>query len=244
MTTTATATPLADALAALRTGRPVLVADSRDREDEVDVVLAAATADQRWVAWTVRHTSGYLCAPLPGARADALDLPLMVAESQDPRRTAYTVSVDAAGGVTTGISAADRATTLRALADPATGPADLVRPGHVLPLRAVPGGVLERPGHTEAAVDLCRLAGAGEVAAIAELVHDDGTMVRLDAARELAGREGLVLLTIDELRAWRSAHDPATDVHRRPTRGDRLPGRSSTPDTAGDTRADSEETDR
>ncbi|MCK6209174.1 3,4-dihydroxy-2-butanone-4-phosphate synthase [Georgenia sp. EYE_87] len=198
-----------DALAALRAGRPVLVADDRDREDEVDVVLAAATASPRWLAWTIRHSSGYVCAPMPAARADALDLPLMVAATQDPRRTAYTVTVDAARGVTTGISAADRALTLRTLADPATTPADLVRPGHVVPLRAVPGGVLERGGHTEAAVDLCRLAGAGEVAAIAELVHDDGTMLRLPAATELASREDLVLLTIAELAAWRRAHDPA-----------------------------------
>jgi 3,4-dihydroxy 2-butanone 4-phosphate synthase/GTP cyclohydrolase II len=198
-----------DALAALRAGRPVLVADDRDREDEVDVVLPAATASQRWLAWTIRHSSGYVCAPMPAARADALDLPLMVAATQDSRRTAYTVTVDAARGMTTGISAADRALTLRTLADPATTPADLIRPGHVVPLRAVPGGVLERAGHTEAAVDLCRLAGAGEVAAIAELVHDDGTMLRLPAAAELASREGLVLVTIAELAAWRRAHDPA-----------------------------------
>ena len=125
-----------DALAALRAGLPVLVADDRDREDEVDVVLAAATASPRWLAWTIRHSSGYVCAPMPAARADALDLPLMVAATQDPRRTAYTVTVDAARGVTTGISAADRALTLRTLADPATTPADLVRPGHVVPRRA------------------------------------------------------------------------------------------------------------
>ncbi|GAA3512155.1 3,4-dihydroxy-2-butanone-4-phosphate synthase [Georgenia daeguensis] len=207
-----------DALAALRDGQPVLVADDRDREDEVDVVLAAATASPRWLAWTIRHSSGYVCAPMPAARADALDLPLMVAASQDPRRTAYTVTVDAAHGVTTGISAADRALTLRTLADPATTPADLVRPGHVVPLRAVPGGVLERGGHTEAAVDLCRLAGAGEVAAIAELVHDDGTMLRLPAATELASREGLVLVTIAELAAWRRAHDPSEPPAPAPAR--------------------------
>jgi 3,4-dihydroxy 2-butanone 4-phosphate synthase / GTP cyclohydrolase II len=198
---------VADALTALRSGRPVLVADERDREDEVDVVLSAATASERWLAWTVRHSSGYVCAPMPAARADALDLPLMVAATQDSLRTAYTVTVDAARGVTTGISAADRALTLRTLADPTTTAGDLVRPGHVVPLRAVPGGVLERGGHTEAAVDLCRLAGVGEVAAIAELVHDDGTMLRLTGAAELAAREGLVLVTIAELAAWRQLHD-------------------------------------
>ncbi|MBD5787513.1 GTP cyclohydrolase II [Cellulosimicrobium terreum] len=197
-----------EALAEIRAGRPVLVADSPDRENEADVVLAAGTASPEWVAWTIRHSSGYLCAPMPAARADALELPLMVPHSQDPRRTAYTVTVDAATGVTTGISAEDRARTLRVLADPGSGPVDLIRPGHVLPLRAVPGGVLHRAGHTEAAVDLVRLAGAGEVGAIAELVHDDGTMMRLDGAAALAERDGLVLLTIADLVAWRREHDP------------------------------------
>lgn len=199
-----------DALDALRAGRPVLVADSPERENEADVILAAQSATPEWVAWTIRHSSGYLCAPMPAARADALELPLMVPRSEDPRRTAYTVTVDAARGVTTGISAADRAHTLRTLADPASGPESLIRPGHVLPLRAVPGGVLHRAGHTEAAVDLCRLAGLEPVGAIAELVHDDGTMVRLPQAAELAGRDGLVLLTIADLVAWRRAHDPVT----------------------------------
>ena len=144
---------------------------------------------------------------MPSARADALELPLMVPQSQDPRRTAYTVTVDAADGVTTGISAADRAQTLRVLADPAAGPHSVIRPGHVLPLRAVPGGVLHRGGHTEAAVDLCRLAGLEPVAGIAELVHDDGSMMRLPETARLAEEEGLVLLTIEQLVAWRREHD-------------------------------------
>src|SRR5690606_28309038 len=204
------------ALAELAAGRPVLVADDADRENEADVVLAARTATARWVAWAVRHSSGYLCAPLPAHRADALALPLMVEHGQDPRGTAYTVAVDAAAGVTTGISAADRARTLRVLGDPASRAADLIRPGHVLPLRARPGGVLERAGHTEAAVDLVRLAGAvpgapdlGEVGAIAELVRDDGETMRLPEAEELARETGLVLLTVAELVAWRRAADPA-----------------------------------
>jgi 3,4-dihydroxy 2-butanone 4-phosphate synthase/GTP cyclohydrolase II len=195
-----------DALAALQQGRPVIAVDSEDRENEADVILAAQTATQEWVAWTIRHSSGYLCAPMPAVRADALDLPLMVPHSQDPRRTAYTVTVDAAHGVSTGISAADRAHTLRVLADPAAGPESLIRPGHVLPLRAVPGGVLHRAGHTEAAVDLCRLAGVGEVAGIAELVNDDGTMMRYDDADALAREHGLVMVTIADLIAWRRAH--------------------------------------
>lgn len=197
-----------EALAAIRAGRPVLVADSPDREDEADVVFAAQGVSAEWVAWTIRHSSGYLCAPMPAERADALELPLMVPHSQDPRRTAYTVTVDAASGVSTGISAEDRARTLRVLADASSGAGDLIRPGHVLPLRAVPGGVLHRAGHTEAAVDLVRLAGVGEVGGIAELVHDDGTMMRLGDAAALAEREGLVLLTIADLAAWRREHDP------------------------------------
>jgi 3,4-dihydroxy 2-butanone 4-phosphate synthase/GTP cyclohydrolase II len=195
-----------EALAAMRAGRPVIVADSPDRENEADAIIPAQSATAEWVGWIIRHSSGYLCAPLPAARADALDLPLMVPDSQDPRRTAYTVTVDASNGVTTGISAADRATTLRVLANPAAGPRSIIRPGHVLPLRAVPGGVLHRAGHTEAAVDLCRLAGLEPVAGIAELVHDDGSMMRLAAAAELAESEGLVVLTIGDLVAWRLAH--------------------------------------
>ncbi|HEY0216190.1 MAG TPA: 3,4-dihydroxy-2-butanone-4-phosphate synthase [Cellulomonas sp.] len=193
------------ALEALRAGRPVLVADSPDRENEADVILAAELAAPEWVAWTIRHSSGYLCAPMTAERADALELPLMVPASQDPRRTAYTVTVDAAVGVSTGISAADRTRTLHVLADPASGAVDLIRPGHVLPLRAVPGGVLHRAGHTEAAVDLCRLAGVAPVAAIAELVNDDGTMMRLPQTAALAREHGLVVLTIADLIAWRTA---------------------------------------
>lgn len=194
------------ALDELRAGRPVLVADSADRENEADVIFAAQSATPAWLGWTIRHSSGYLCAPMPAARADALDLPLMVPSSQDPRRTAYTVTVDAATGVTTGISAADRTRTLRVLADPASGPVDLIRPGHVLPLRAAPGGVLHRGGHTEAAVDLCRLAGLEPVAGIAELVHDDGSMMRLPDVQRLAALEGLVVLTIADLVRWRIEH--------------------------------------
>ncbi len=197
---------LEQAFAELRDGRPVLVVDSPDRENEADVVLAAQHASSQWVAWTIRHSSGYLCAPMPAARADALDLPLMVPRSQDPRRTAYTVTVDAASGVGTGISAVDRTRTLRVLADPASGRGDLIRPGHVLPLRAAPGGVLHRGGHTEAAVDLCRLAGLEPVGAIAELVNDDGTMARLPEAAALAREEGLVVLTIEQIVEWRIEH--------------------------------------
>ena len=195
------------ALEALRAGRPVLVADSADRENEGDVILAAETLTDEWLAWTIRHTSGYLCAPVTGELADRLGLPLMVDDNRDPLRTAYTVSVDAARGVTTGISAADRARTIRLLADPGATADSFVRPGHVIPLRARDGGVLVRPGHTEAAVDLCRLAGLAPVGAIGELVHDDGTMMRLPAVQELGAEHDLPVITIEQLIAWRQLHD-------------------------------------
>jgi len=193
------------ALASLRAGRPVLVTDDADREDEGDVVLAAELVTPEWLGWTVRHTSGLLCVPMSAERAAALELPPMVERNEDSRRTDYTVSVDAAVGVTTGISAADRARTARVLADPSATPGDLVRPGHVFPLRARPGGVLERPGHTEAAVDLCTLAGLAPVGVIAELVEDDGSMSRWPQVTELGRRHELPVLTIHDLRAHLAA---------------------------------------
>jgi len=195
------------AFEALRAGLPVLVTDDESRENEGDVILAAATLTPEWMAWTIRYTSGYICAPMPEARADLLGLPIMVADSHDPRRTAYTVSVDAALGVTTGISAADRAHTIRLLAQEGSTASDFIRPGHVLPLRAKEGGVLVRGGHTEAAVDLCRLAGLAPVAAIGELVHDDGSMMRLPAVLDLGAEHGLPVVTIAALIAWRQRHD-------------------------------------
>lgn len=194
------------AVAALRAGRPVLVVDDEDRENEGDVVLAAATATPEWVAWTIRETSGLLCAPMSGERTGALGLPPMVRENRDPRRTAYTVTVDAATGVSTGISAGDRTRTLGVLADPTARPADLIRPGHVLPLRARDGGVLERPGHTEAAVELCELAGLAPVGAIAELVGADGEMLRRPGVDALGAAHQLPVLSIAELVRYRVAH--------------------------------------
>ena len=191
--------PLPEAVAAIAAGRPVIVVDDADRENEGDLVYAAALATDAVTAFTVRHTSGVICAPMPADLADRLALPPMTAVNEDPKGTAYTVSVDAATGVTTGISAADRTRTLRALADAGAVPADLTRPGHVFPLRAVAGGVRARRGHTEAGVELCRLADVAPVAAIAELVHDDGTMMRLPALREFADEHGLVLVSIEDL---------------------------------------------
>ncbi len=196
-----------EALEALKAGLPVLVTDDEDRENEGDVILAAATATTKWMAWTIRHTSGYICTPMPESWADRLGLPLMVADNRDPLRTAYTVTVDAAQGVTTGISAADRALTIRILAQEGSTASDFIRPGHVVPLRAKEGGVLVRGGHTEAAVDLCRLAGLTPVGAIGELVHDDGSMMRLPAVLDLGAQHNLPVITIAALIAWRQRND-------------------------------------
>ncbi|HET7280469.1 MAG TPA: 3,4-dihydroxy-2-butanone-4-phosphate synthase [Dermatophilaceae bacterium] len=198
---------IADALEALRAGLPVLVTDDEDRENEGDVILAGQTLTKEWMAWTIRHTSGYICAPMPADLADRLGLPLMVPDTEDPLRTAYTITVDARAGVTTGISAADRAHTVQQLANPASVAADFTRPGHIVPLRARQGGVLVRPGHTEAAVDLCRLAGLAPVGAIGELVNDDGTMMRLPDVLRLGAEHRLPVVTIAELRAHRQRHD-------------------------------------
>jgi len=188
-----------DALAALRAGRPVIVADDESRENEGDVILAAASASQEWIAWTVAHTSGYICAPMTNEIADRLNLPVMVVDNEDPRGTNYTISVDASDRLSTGISAADRAHTLRVLADPDAVPDSLHRPGHILPLRARDGGVRERPGHTEAAVDLLKLAGMPPVGAICEIVADDGEMMRLPGLIELGEREDVPVITIAAL---------------------------------------------
>ncbi|MDR5700309.1 GTP cyclohydrolase II [Agromyces aerolatus] len=195
-----------EVLDALRAGKPVIVADDEARENEGDAIMAAQFATQEWIAWMVRHTSGYLCAPMPNSLADRLELPIMVERSEDVRGTAYTISVDAADRVSTGISAADRAHTLRVLADPASTPDRLIRPGHILPLRAVDGGVLERTGHTEAAVDLMRLAGLAPVGVIGEVVADDGEMMRLPGLIELGERDGLPVTTVAALVDWIREH--------------------------------------
>ncbi len=208
--------PITEALEALRAGRPVLVADDENRENEGDVVLSAELATPEWVAWTVRWSSGFICAPMPADLADSLNLPPMVAASEDARSTAYTVSVDAAEGVTTGISAHDRAHTLNVLANPESTATSIIRPGHVLPLRAVDGGVRERSGHTEAAVELMKLAGLRPVGAIAEVVAEDGSMMRLPGLLELGQRDGVPVITIEQLIAHLNEIDPegATPVTR------------------------------
>jgi 3,4-dihydroxy 2-butanone 4-phosphate synthase/GTP cyclohydrolase II len=187
------------AISAIAAGRPVVVVDDEDRENEGDIIFAADAATPALMGWTIRHTSGVVCIPLTGSRADELGLPPMVEVNQDAKGTAYTVSCDAATGITTGISAADRAHTASLLASGTSTAADFNRPGHLFPLRAVDGGVRRRRGHTEAAVDLCQLAGRAPVGVIAELVHDDGDMMRLPALRAFADEFGCPLVSIEDL---------------------------------------------
>ncbi len=199
-------TPIPEVLDALRAGKIVLVADDEGRENEGDAIMAAEFATRETIAWIVKHSSGLLCAPMQRDVADRLNLPIMVEHNQDTRKTAYTQTVDAAQGVTTGISASDRALTLTVLANPASVSHDLIRPGHILPLRAVDGGVLERPGHTEAAVDLLRLAGLNPVGVIAEIVDEDGDMMRMPGLEKLAEKEQMPLTTVAALVNYLEAH--------------------------------------
>jgi 3,4-dihydroxy 2-butanone 4-phosphate synthase/GTP cyclohydrolase II len=184
-------------------GRPVLVVDDEDRENEGDIIFAASMATAELLAFTIRHSSGVICVPMREADLIRLQLPQMTSHNTEQHRTAFTVSVDAADGISTGISAADRATTIGRLVDPATTAADLVRPGHVFPLRYTEGGVLCRAGHTEAAVDLARLAGLPEAGVLAEVMNDDGTMARLPELRAFADAHGLALISIGQLIAYR-----------------------------------------
>jgi 3,4-dihydroxy 2-butanone 4-phosphate synthase/GTP cyclohydrolase II len=204
--------PIEEAVAAVGRGEIVVVVDDADRENEGDLIMAAEAATPEKIGFFVRHTSGVICAPLTGDRLDTLDLPPMVAVNTDPKGTAFTVSVDVREGTTTGISAADRAATIRALIDPATRPADLQRPGHIFPLRAAPGGVLKRAGHTEAAVDLARLAGLAPAGVLCEVVNDDGTMARLPDLERFAADHQLALISIADLIAYRRKHERL--VHR------------------------------
>jgi 3,4-dihydroxy 2-butanone 4-phosphate synthase/GTP cyclohydrolase II len=191
------------AIADIAAGRPVVVVDDADRENEGDIIFAAARATPQLLGFMIRYTSGVICVPMPGRELDRLQIPLMTAENNERMRTAFTISVDARDGITTGISAADRARTVRVLVDSATEPYELVRPGHIFPLRYAEGGVLRRPGHTEAAVDLARLAGLEPAGVLAEVVNDDGSMARLPALRKFADQHGLALISIAQLIAYR-----------------------------------------
>jgi 3,4-dihydroxy 2-butanone 4-phosphate synthase / GTP cyclohydrolase II len=191
------------AIEAFARGDILVVVDDEDRENEGDLIMAAEFATPEKLAFFIRYTSGVICAPMPPELCERLDLPLMVERNTESHHTAFTDTVDAAVGVSTGISAADRAHTLRLLVDPDTRPADLARPGHIFPLRSRPGGVLIRQGHTEAGVDLCRLAGLAEVGVLSEIVNDDGTMARFDELVDFARTHGLLMITIADLIKYR-----------------------------------------
>jgi 3,4-dihydroxy 2-butanone 4-phosphate synthase/GTP cyclohydrolase II len=196
-------TTIENAIDAIARGEAVVVVDDANRENEGDLIIAAEKTTADTMAFMVRHTSGVICMPLEGARLDELQLPMMVAENTTAYRTAFTVSVDAKRDTTTGISAADRTTTVHALIDPQTRPDDLARPGHIFPLRYREGGVLKRAGHTEAAVDLARLAGLSPAGVLAEVVNDDGTMSRLPELERFATEHGLAMISIADLIRYR-----------------------------------------
>jgi 3,4-dihydroxy 2-butanone 4-phosphate synthase/GTP cyclohydrolase II len=220
------------ALDALRAGKPILVADDENRENEGDAVMAAEFATPEWIAWMIRRTSGYLCAPMTEQIANRLDLPLMAKSNQDRLRTQYTISVDVAADTTTGISAGDRALTLQALADPATEPGDLIRPGHIIPLRAHHEGVLARSGHTEATVDLLKLAGLNPVGVIGEMTETDGTMTRLPRLLEIGAEEGIPVITIAQLVEYRQGEIEFSA--ERPNNRIRLEAEAKLPTTHGE----------
>jgi 3,4-dihydroxy 2-butanone 4-phosphate synthase / GTP cyclohydrolase II len=184
-------------------GRPVVVVDDASRENEGDIVFAASKATTELMAFAIKYARGLICAPMLGRDLDRLQLPQMTTDNQEHMGTAFTISVDARDGISTGISAADRARTVRTLVDSATEPYEIVRPGHIFPLRYAEGGVLRRPGHTEAAVDLARLAGLAPAGVVAEIFNDDGTMARLPQLRAFADEHGLVLISIAQLIEYR-----------------------------------------
>jgi 3,4-dihydroxy 2-butanone 4-phosphate synthase/GTP cyclohydrolase II len=195
------------AIADIAAGKAVVVVDDEDRENEGDIIFAASKATPELMAFTIRHSSGVICVPMPADMLDRLEIPLMTPHNKDKLRTAYTISVDARDGVRTGISAADRAHTARTLADRATEPWEITRPGHVFPLRYRDGGVLVRRGHTEAAVDLATLAGLTPAGVLVEVVNDDGTMKRGPELREFADEHGLAMISIEDLVRYRRRHE-------------------------------------
>jgi len=199
--------PVERAIADIAAGKAVVVVDDEDRENEGDIIFAASKATPELMAFTIRHSSGVICVPMPADMLDRLEIPLMTPHNKDRLRTAYTISVDARDGVTTGISAHDRAHTARTLADSATEPWEVTRPGHVFPLRYREGGVLVRRGHTEAAVDLATLAGLTPAGVLVEVVNDDGTMSRGPELRAFADEFGLAMISIEDLVHYRRRNE-------------------------------------
>jgi 3,4-dihydroxy 2-butanone 4-phosphate synthase/GTP cyclohydrolase II len=196
-----------DAIEEIRAGRMVVVCDDEDRENEGDLTLAAQFATPEAINFMAKEGRGLICLALPPQRCDELGLDLMAAKNESPFETAFTVSIEARDGVTTGISAADRARTIQVAIDPQSAPRDLVQPGHIFPLKAKPGGVLERTGQTEAAVDLARLAGLNPAGVICEVMNDDGTMARVPDLERYCERHGLKMITVADLIAYRRRHD-------------------------------------
>ena len=196
-----------EALTALREGKPVLVADSEDRENEGDAIISADLVSPEWMAWIVKNTTGFLCVPMEESRANQLDLPLMTLQNKDPHGTNYTITVDAATRKATGVSAEDRTITANVLAHESSAADSLIRPGHMVPLRAHPAGVLGRAGHTEATVDLLKLAGLNPVGVIGEMVSEDGSMMRLPELVEVGKRENLPVITIEQIIDYLQTHE-------------------------------------
>src|SRR5438094_3548741 len=203
-----------DVIADIAAGKIVIVTDDADRENEGDLVMAAEKATPQTINFMAMHGRGLICVPISNERAEQLGLQRMVTQNREAQRTDFTVSVDAARGVTTGISAYDRATTILAIANPHSSPEDLTQPGHVFPLRAKDGGVLRRAGHTEAAVDLARMAGLQPAGVLCEILHDDGTMARLPELMEFQKKHGLRICTIQSLIAHRRVREKLVELEQ------------------------------
>ncbi|KAG1899517.1 3,4-dihydroxy-2-butanone 4-phosphate synthase [Suillus fuscotomentosus] len=203
-----------DALHAFARGEAIVVMDDERRENEGDLIISASHCSVEAMAWMIKHTSGYICISLPEERLNELEIPMMVPENQERHKTAYTITVDYKHGTTTGISAHDRSLTVRKLVDPTSTASDFSRPGHMVPLRAQNGGVLERRGHTETGVDLCTLTNQPLGGVLCELVNDDalGTMARRDDCRSFANRWGLKMISVDMLAQYRKATESRSTV--------------------------------
>lgn len=205
--------PIETAIEAIAAGRAVIVVDDEDRENEGDIIFAAEHSTAELMGWTIRHSSGVICVPMSAARADLLGLPPMTAQNEDAKGTAFTLSCDAAAVLSTGISATDRSITAKALASSLAVSGEFTRPGHIFPLRAVAAGVRQRPGHTEAAVELATLAGCVPVGVISEVVKDDGEIMRRDELRRFATQHGCPMVSIADLADYLEMKDAAGHLH-------------------------------
>jgi 3,4-dihydroxy 2-butanone 4-phosphate synthase/GTP cyclohydrolase II len=214
--------PIEEAVAEIAAGHPVIVVDDMNRENEGDLIFAAEKVSEQLVSFMVRHCSGIICVPMEAERLEHLNLPLMTPDNSESMGTAFTISVDARNGTTTGISAADRTKTIKALVDANTKTHDLRRPGHIFPLRYMPGGVLRRAGHTEASVDLARLADLYPAGVLCEVVNEDGTMARLDDLEKFAEAHGLLLISIADLIAYRRRSEKLVKRHVTTTESGRI----------------------